>query len=156
MADGQITRQTGNRVWRKDIRHVPHVLVAVDLAAVARCDAGAFLPTMLKRVQPQVGEIRRFRMAVNGEDATFFVKFVEHQVCTSGIEGKTPERSPNGRASDAIGRSISELCSISNDQLALNRITDLVTLQLRIFAAIACHPIRVRSRDQNPRRSLAE
>jgi hypothetical protein len=68
-------------VWRKDIRHVPHVLVAVNLAVIARGDACAFLPTMLESVKPQVSEIRCLRMAVNGENATFFVKFIEHQIC---------------------------------------------------------------------------
>ena len=50
----------------------------VDVAAVARRDAGAFLAAMLQRVETQIGEIRGFRMAVDGKDAAFVVEFVEH------------------------------------------------------------------------------
>ena len=57
---------------------MPHRLVAVDVVAVARCDAGAFLPAMLQRIKPQVGQIRRFGMPVDREDAALFVEFVEH------------------------------------------------------------------------------
>ena len=65
---------------REDIGHMAHRLVAVDLAAVAGGDTGALLAAMLQRVQPEVGEVRRFRMAVDGEDAAFFVELIEHAV----------------------------------------------------------------------------
>ena len=55
VADRQITRQTRDGMWREDVRHMTHVLVAIDVAAVAGRDAGAFLAAMLKRVQAEVG-----------------------------------------------------------------------------------------------------
>ena len=64
----------------EDIGHVAHGFVAVDFAAVAGADAGAFLAAMLQRVEAQVGHLGGLGMAVNGEDAAFFVEFVKHSL----------------------------------------------------------------------------
>ena len=77
VADGQFARQRAQHFRREDIRHVAHALVAVDVAAVARGDAGAFLAAMLQRVEAQIGEVGGFGMAVDGEDAALFVEFVK-------------------------------------------------------------------------------
>ena len=69
--------QLADRFGREDIGHVAHALVAVDLAAVAGGDPGAFLPAMLQRVQAQVSQVGGFRMAVDGKHAAFVVKAVD-------------------------------------------------------------------------------
>ena len=50
--------------------------------AVAGGDPGALLASMLQRVQPQVGQIGRFRVPVNGEYAALVVELVEHRLMT--------------------------------------------------------------------------
>ena len=79
VADGQVAGQTVPALrGREDVRHMAHRLVRVDLAAVARGDARAFLAAMLQRVEAQIGQVRGFRMPVNGEDTALFVELVEH------------------------------------------------------------------------------
>ena len=48
----------------------------VELGAVIADDAGGFLAAMLQGVQPQRGQCRRVGMAVDPENATFFVEMV--------------------------------------------------------------------------------
>ena len=101
--------QAAQHLRREDIGDVAHGFVAVNLAAVARGDAGAFLAAMLQRIQAQIGEVGGFGMAVDGEDAAFLVEFVERQrlfdVSRVGVKHRpvsaTPrERSPKPRGSD--------------------------------------------------------
>ena len=77
----------------------------MDLAPVAGCDARALLSPMLQRIQAQIGQIRRFRVAVNGENAALFVEFVEHEnlplVHRNGGMEKVLERSAPRRSSVA-------------------------------------------------------
>ena len=54
--------------------------MGADCPAVARGDAGAFLSAMLQRVETQVGEVRGLGMPVDGEDAAFFMEFVEQDL----------------------------------------------------------------------------
>ncbi len=78
VSDGQLTRQSSQHFRREDVGHMAHALVIVNMAAVARRDAGALLAAMLHRVQAQIGEICGFRVPVNGEHAAFVVEFIEH------------------------------------------------------------------------------
>ncbi len=48
----------------------------VELFAVARNDAGGFLAAMLKGVETEIGEIRRFGMAEDTEDTTLVVEMI--------------------------------------------------------------------------------
>ena len=51
MADGEFAGQAAEHFRRENIGHVAHALVAMNVAAVAGGDAGAFLAAMLQRVQ---------------------------------------------------------------------------------------------------------
>ena len=64
-------------------------------AAVAGGDARAFLAAMLQRIEPEIGQVGRFRMAVDGEHAALLVQFIEgeallvrtdHAWCSSAFE----------------------------------------------------------------------
>jgi hypothetical protein len=46
------------------------------MCAVGGGDAGRFLAAVLERVKSKVGFARGVRMAVDSDDATFFVEFV--------------------------------------------------------------------------------
>ena len=48
----------------------------MKMLAIARDDAGGFLSAMLEGIQPKIGEVGRFLMAVNTEDGTFVVELV--------------------------------------------------------------------------------
>ena len=76
----------GQHVAGEDVRHMPHGLVAVDLAAVAGADAGALLPAMLQRVEAEVGQLGRFGMAVDGDHAALVVEFIEHEIIEDVFE----------------------------------------------------------------------
>lgn len=57
----------------------------VEVLAIARNDAGGFLPTMLQGIEPQIGEVGRFLMAVNTEDGAFVVKLVGSNQIEAGV-----------------------------------------------------------------------
>jgi hypothetical protein len=48
----------------------------MKLLAIARDDAGGFLSAMLQGIQPKIGQVCRFLVAVNTEDGTFVVELV--------------------------------------------------------------------------------
>ncbi len=52
VTDGVVARKRAEDFGGEDIRHVAHGLVVMDLAAVARADAGAFLAAMLQGIEP--------------------------------------------------------------------------------------------------------
>ena len=60
----------------ENIGDVSHGLVGVDLIAVRGADSGALLPAVLQRVEAEVGQFGCLGVAVDGDHATFFVKFV--------------------------------------------------------------------------------
>ena len=57
-----------------------HFADAMDLFPVARGDSGALLAAMLESVQTQIDKVCCLRMPVQGENSTFFVKFVKEAV----------------------------------------------------------------------------
>ena len=59
------------RVGAEGIRHVAHGARHAHLFAVGGGDAGAFLTTVLQRVQSEVRHVGRFGMAEDAEDAAF-------------------------------------------------------------------------------------
>ena len=63
-------------VGGEDVGDQPHGLVQLKTLAVGRGDARRLLPAMLQRVQAEIGELGRFRMAVDGDYAALFAKFV--------------------------------------------------------------------------------
>ena len=52
----------------------------IEPLAIECDDARGFLATVLKRVQTERGQRRRFRMAVNTEDATFLAQAIGFEV----------------------------------------------------------------------------
>ena len=75
-------------------------------------DARALLAAMLQRIEPEVRQLGRFRMAVDGEDAALVVEFVEHgsQVIAGAAcvrvkfpkVAATPSSSQSSKVSDRI------------------------------------------------------
>lgn len=94
MADRVIARQSPENFGCKDVCDMPHRLMAVGFAPIARTDPGALLAAMLERVQTQVGKIRGFGMAVDGDHTAFFVEFIEsflvkHGLVKAGSRGRS-------------------------------------------------------------------
>ena len=76
VADGHVAGQLGEHVVGEDLRNQAHALDVGQMLAVGRGDAGRFLPAMLQRVEAEVGLARGVGMAVDGDDAAFFVQLV--------------------------------------------------------------------------------
>ena len=88
--DGEPAAQTFEHRLGEDLGHLPHALVVKDLSAVAGDDPGAFLAAMLLRVEAEVGELCGFRVAVDREDPTFVVEFVERHLHRSLTRRRLP------------------------------------------------------------------
>jgi hypothetical protein len=71
-----VTGELGENVVREDLRNQAHALDVGQMCAVGGGDAGRFLAAVLERVKSKVGFARGVRMAVDSDDATFFVEFV--------------------------------------------------------------------------------
>ncbi len=76
VADGQAAGKLGENAWLKNFLDFAHGAVEIEFRAVARDDAGGFLPAMLQGVEAEIGEIRGFGMAKDAEDATVVVEVV--------------------------------------------------------------------------------
>ena len=63
----------------ENLRHQPHPFMGVELPAVRRDDARAFLPAVLEGVEAVIGQFRGVGMAVNAEDAAIVFWVVIHQ-----------------------------------------------------------------------------
>ena len=63
--------------WVKISATWPMDFVGVDLVAIGGADAGALLAAMLQRVEPEIGQLGGFGVAVDGDDAAFFVELIE-------------------------------------------------------------------------------
>ena len=50
------------------------------MLAVRNDNAARLLPAMLQRIEAKVGHARRFRVAVDAEDAALFVEFIAQQI----------------------------------------------------------------------------
>ena len=76
--DSQPAAQPLENLFGEDLRHLSHGLVVVKFLAVADHNPGALLSAMLLSVEPEIGQFRGLRMAVNGKDATLVVEFIVH------------------------------------------------------------------------------
>ncbi len=76
VADGQAARQLCKHTRLKNFFDLAHRAVHVQLFAVARNDARRLLAAMLQRVQPEIGKVRRFRMAEDAKHTAFVVEVI--------------------------------------------------------------------------------
>src|SRR5271166_3137315 len=77
MADRAGALKALDHIGAEDVGYEPHPAVRDKRLAIGRDNARGFLPAMLQRVEPQVGEVGRLRMSEHAEDATFLVERVE-------------------------------------------------------------------------------
>ena len=77
--DGQMAGEPLERGFVERVGDVPHRARRAHALAVGRDDAGAFLPTVLQGVQPEVGEVGRLGVPEDAEDAAFVFELVEHR-----------------------------------------------------------------------------
>ena len=61
---------------RENFLHVSQALVEVQIVAVGRSDARRFLAAMLQRVESEIGELGRFGMAKDAENAAVIVEMI--------------------------------------------------------------------------------
>ncbi len=60
----------------ESFRDIAHRALSYQTLAVGRNHAARFLAAMLQRVQAEISQARRFRMAVDAKHAALFMKFV--------------------------------------------------------------------------------
>ena len=68
--------QPRDHLRREYLLHVPQASVECMSVPSRRSDPRRFLPAMLQRVEPQIGELRRLRMPVHPEHAAVIVKMI--------------------------------------------------------------------------------
>ena len=86
VSDGDGARQLFERLLGERVGDMAHRLRDAHLRAVRCGNAGALLAAMLKRVEPEVGQVGGFGMAEDAEHAAFFLEFVvgpHAHVCAS-------------------------------------------------------------------------
>ena len=76
VADGHGAGQLGEHVVGEDFRDQAHALDVGQMLAVGGGDAGRFLAAMLQGVEAEIGLAGGVGMAVDGDDAAFFVELV--------------------------------------------------------------------------------
>ena len=76
VADRRIAAERRQRLLVDGLRHLPHRPRQVQALAVGGGDAGALLPPVLQRIQPETGQRGRLRVTVNAEDAALVVESV--------------------------------------------------------------------------------
>src|SRR5579883_1797119 len=74
VANGGRTRQAGQHMGLEDFLDEAHGFFEMQDRAVGRNDACRFLAAMLKRVKPEVGQLRSFRMAEDSCDTAVIVE----------------------------------------------------------------------------------
>jgi hypothetical protein len=70
------TRETRELLLAERIVDQAHRAVREELLTVARHDPCRLLPSMLKRMKPEVREVRGLAVPVDAEDAAFVVEVV--------------------------------------------------------------------------------
>ena len=76
VADGHVAGQLGEHFFGEDVGNQAHALDVREVLAVGGGDAGRFLSAMLQRVEGKIGLTGCVGVAVDGDDAAFFAKFV--------------------------------------------------------------------------------
>ena len=71
--------RTCQDVFGEDVGHQTHGAMGMQRHAIRGDDARRFLPAMLQRMQPEVSELLRFRMGVDGHHAAFVTELVERK-----------------------------------------------------------------------------
>ena len=66
---------------------IPQQRAGMEIAAVEADDAGRFLTAVLQGIKPEVGQVGRFGMAEDAEDAAFIVELVVHSLKISKNRG---------------------------------------------------------------------
>src|SRR5208283_282580 len=74
--DGAGARQFRQHPRLKNLFHFAHGPVHVQVSAQAGHNPRRFLAAMLQRVQPQIRQVRRFRVAKHAEHTTFVMKMI--------------------------------------------------------------------------------
>jgi hypothetical protein len=69
VADGDRTREILDHLAGEDVGDVPHPPPPRQRGALRRDDAGGFLPAMLQGVEPEVGQLGRFGVPEDADDA---------------------------------------------------------------------------------------
>ena len=80
VTDGEIAREFRENAGLKNFFDFAHGAMSVEFFPVARDDAGGFLAAMLQGVETEIGEVSRFGMAEDAEDATVVVEVVVQDV----------------------------------------------------------------------------
>src|SRR6185436_5224241 len=81
------------------IGHVAHRAGRAHALPVGGDDAGAFLAAVLQRVQAEVGEVGRFGVAEDAEDAAFVLELIEHRSSYFTLPGRrSVAQSPSTRS----------------------------------------------------------
>jgi hypothetical protein len=76
VADRHAAGKLGQHIVREDFRNQAHAFDVGETLAVGGGNAGRFLAAMLKCVKAEVSFARRVGMAVDGDDAAFFVQSI--------------------------------------------------------------------------------
>ena len=82
VADGVPSRQALNNLFGEDLFHMPHALLADQVVAVGRGNAGALLAAMLKGIKSQIGEFGGFRVSIDPKNATMIVELINIKLIT--------------------------------------------------------------------------
>ena len=78
--DGDVAGECAQGGVVEDLRHEPHVLVDEDLLPVGGRDPRGFLPAVLQRVQPEVGEFGDLlARRPQSENAAFVLRRIAHR-----------------------------------------------------------------------------
>ena len=76
MANSKIARQLAQYLFGKNISDQAHCFVRAQAYAVRRDNTRRLLSAVLQLVQAEIGELRRFRMVMNSDHATFVFELV--------------------------------------------------------------------------------
>ena len=76
--DGERAVELRQNILGEDVGHQSHGAMGAQSQPVGGDDARRFLSAMLQRMQPEVSQLLRLRVSVDGHHAAFVMKFVEH------------------------------------------------------------------------------
>ena len=82
------SRQTLDDVFGKDLFHMPHALLADQVVAVGRGNAGAFLPSMLQSIESQIGKLGGIRVSIDPKNPAMVMELIDSQADNSGRAGR--------------------------------------------------------------------
>jgi hypothetical protein len=80
VAYARSTRQVREFLLPENLADVAHTAMRVQSLSVARNHPGGFLPSMLQRVQPEIGQPGGIFMIEDTKYATFIFELIQHIV----------------------------------------------------------------------------